>query len=174
MAQQTDVLIFLKVHPVVFEYYKSMYGLVIDLDRNNTLSHRIAYLLTSTRPKDYNVYKLKSFKILQLRLHHFNINNTRINIQYRNYLDDSSQYQISKELYNRFKDIFHAHVLAYCRAGGMQSDGIKDFCDAYRIYGDVINFDMLKKSWDRSDEKKILKNVNNRPFFNTNTSPVLF
>lgn len=174
MAEK-EQYVYLKVHPVVFEYFKSTYGECIDLSRNNTLSHRIAYLLEKVKPRDYKAYKMKRYKILRLKLHRFNLAGTRIEVFGQvNFLDDFRQYQISKELERQFKDAFHSQVLGYCRAGGMQSEGIKDFCQIRSIPCDHINFEMLKKSWDRSDEKKELKNLKKGYQITPNLSLMLF
>ncbi len=79
------------------------------------------------------------------------------------YLDDYLQQQIAKELNKYFKEIFHAYVLAFCSArrfvDNSQRDAIYDFCDVYNLKMNRVNFDMLKKSWNRSGQYQIFKKL---------------
>jgi hypothetical protein len=93
--------------------------------------------------------------------------NREVDTRYRNYLDDIGQRCIELRLNKTFKSIFHNYVLAYVMAGRQQREGIEDFCDIYQLKCDNIDYEMLKKSWDRSHEKKLWKN-------STTRCPVIF
>lgn len=148
----------IKVHPVVREFYVSTTGSdTIDLAGNDNMAFRIKTILQLT-PKNYKYVPFKSPETITLLLPNFRIGDKRVNQFFRNHLDDRRQYFVSKELYSNFKSKFHNYVLAYMRGGGKQQKlAIEDFCDIYNLSLSSINFDMLKKSWDRSEEKKILK-----------------
>lgn len=148
-----------KVHPVVKEFYQSITGSdVIELKPNDDFSYRIKSIL-QLAPKEYKNYPLKNEDYVTLLLpKSFRLSeDKRIQTKDRNYLDDRRQYFLSKELYDLVKSIFHNYVMAFARAGGKYKDGINDFCTVYNISMNKINYEMLKKSWDRSFEKKILK-----------------
>lgn len=154
----------IKVHPVVREFIVSTTGSdVIEPLPNTNFYKRIQFIL-QLRPKDYNESYLKRrFRrdaTITILVGQSNISPRKLNPLYRNHLDDYRQNQISRELYKGFKDIFHNYVFAYMRGGGkQQKHGIQDFCSVYNLTLDRITYEMLKKSWDRSDEKKILKEI---------------
>lgn len=81
--------------------------------------------------------------------------NEKKDVRTYNYLDERGQYIISQKLNKNFKMCFHNFMLGSVRSGKRQSDSILDFCATYLLKLDDINYDMLKKSWDRSNEKKI-------------------
>ena len=152
--------LYIKVHPVLKEFYKCLTGSdVIEVKPNDDFSTRIKTILQLT-PKNYNVrypFGREDYITLLLPGKFYLGRDKYIDTTSRNYLDDRRQYFISQELYGMFKSIFHNYVLAYTRSGRQQKEGILDFCEVYNISMDKINFDMLKKSWDRSFEKKIYK-----------------
>jgi hypothetical protein len=154
----------IKVHPVVREFLVSLTGSdVIDPIQNSTFYHRIKFIL-QLNPKNYNqTYLNRRFKnesTITILVGWFQMCDKRIDPLSRNYLDDARQYLISKELYQSFKNIFHNYMLAYMRGGGVsQKKGIEDFCCVYNLALDNITYEMLKKSWDRSEEKKMFKNL---------------
>lgn len=162
MAQQSTIL--LKVHPALFAFYFCVYKTdTICLTANTTFYQKIISAL-EVSPSRYEKYKMKDFKILKIMLPAgTDFGNKRINTLNKG-VSDRHQEIISRELYYLFKDIFHNYVLAYCRAlenqPGCQKKGILDFCDSYQIEEHRINYEMLKKSWDRSPQKKMLRCVN--------------
>lgn len=148
-----------KVHPVVKEFIVSTTGSdTVEPIANSNFYHRIKTIL-QLNPKEYKNYPLRCNTSITILVSNFRIGDKRINQLFRNELDDRRQYFLSKELYDGFKSIFHNYVLAYMRAGGKQQKiAIEDFCLVYNISLNKINFEMLKKSWDRSEQKKLLKN----------------
>lgn len=161
----------IKIHPVVWEFYVCRYHTnTIELSPNDSFSYRIKYLL-QLRPMDYNrnfghKLPLGNAKILTLLLpKEFRLDTRTICTTYRNHLDDRRQYLISRELYNEFKKLFCEHIMAYCDGKnlkrGAQKKAIDNFCERHNIQLNEINYDMLKKTWDRSVQKrKIYKYIN--------------
>lgn len=74
-----------------------------------------------------------------------------------NYLDEQGQFIIFQKLNKNFKLCFHNFMLGKVKSGIKQSEGITDFCTTYFIKCDNLNYEMLKKSWDRSYEKLLWK-----------------
>lgn len=161
MAQTHTIL--LKVHPALYDFYYFTYKSdTIILSANTTFYQKIIATL-DLKPARYDRFKMKEFKILRIVLPAgTDFGNKRINT-FNKGISDRHQELISRELYYLFKDIFHNYVLAYCRAlkntNGCQKDGIYDFCESYEIKDGRLNYEMLKKSWDRSPQKKMLKEV---------------
>lgn len=150
----------IKLHPVVREFIVSTTGSdVIEPIPNSNFYHRVKTILQLT-PKDYKKYPLKRAGTITILVYKFSLGEeNRIYGEHRNHLDDRRQYFLSKEMYDGFKSIFHNYVLAYMRGGGkQQKQAIEDFCTVYNLSLDIINYEMLKKSWDRSEQKKLLKN----------------
>lgn len=153
----------IRVHPIVKEFYVATTGSdTITPKSNSNLYRRILFIL-QLRPKDYNqTYINRRFKeqdSLTIFIGRFCSSPQKIDPLYRNYLDDYRQALISKELYESFKCVFHNYVLAYLRGGGKQQKlAIYDFCSAYNLSLTNISYEMLKKSWDRSEQKKIFLN----------------
>lgn len=81
-----------------------------------------------------------------------------LNPKYRKYLSKEGQCVVSSELRARFKHTFHTFMYASLLANPemLQKQAIILFIEQYKITLDHVNFEMLKKSWDRSDEKKHL------------------
>lgn len=148
----------IRVHPVVREFIVSTTGSeIIEPITNSNFYHRVKTIL-QLKPKDYKNYPLKCSSTITILVSNFRIGDNRIDQFSRNHLDDRRQYFLSKELYDNFKLIFHNYVLAYMRGGGKQQKrAIEDFCTVYSISMNSINYEMLKKSWDRSEQKKVLK-----------------
>lgn len=162
MAQSHTIL--LKVHPALFDFYFCVYKTdTICLSANTTFYQKIISSL-EVAPSRYERYKMKDFKILRIQLPAgTDFGNKRIYTKNKG-ISDRNQELISRELYYLFKDIFHNYVLGYCRGrkndNGCQKMAILDFCSTYNIQEEALNYEMLKKSWDRSPQKKELKSVN--------------
>ncbi len=158
--------LYINVHPVVYEFFYSRYHTdAIEITPSDSFSIRIKTIL-QLQPKKYIKFPFEKGKTLTLLLpKQFRLGeNKKIDTIYRNYLDDRRQYLISRELQKLFKEIFSKYILAFCRGNkmkrGSQKNAINDFCEVYNIKLDAINFEMLKKTWDRSYEKQYLyKNV---------------
>jgi hypothetical protein len=159
-SNEMRIPIQVKVHPVVREFIVSTTGShVIEPIPNSNFFFRIKTIL-QLNPKEYKNYPLKNESTITIIVTNFHLGRDNyIYGEHRNHLDDRRQYFLSKELYDGFKSIFHNYVLAYLRGGGkQQKQAIEDFCLVYNISLENINYEMLKKSWDRSEQKKMLKN----------------
>jgi hypothetical protein len=82
-----------------------------------------------------------------------------INTGYRFYLDERGQAAVAKQFRKAFKECFHNFVFGSIFDNPMlqQKQAIENFCSAYRIAIDDMNYEMLVKSWMRSPQKAILK-----------------
>lgn len=157
----------IKVNPFLKEYVQYKYGSdTIKLGRSDILASRIKYLLRTT-PDNYKPVVNRE-QYIRIELHNFQLNNheqKRINVRYRNYLNEDSQKKICYELTMEFRHVFHNYVLAFLRGGIInrhyfqQKDAIEDFCQTFQLRLSAINYDMLKKSWDRSRQKQIYLNT---------------
>lgn len=160
MAEFTTVEV--RVTPILKEYFHSVYQSdIIPVTQSDLLSTKIKYLLARP-PKDY--IPCREFEaILRIQMLDFHIgkDSKYINKESCNYLDTQAQRIIFNELNRDFKAIFHNYVLGYVRAlnykDGSQKNGILSFCDTYRLPMNRVNYEMLKKSWDRSEQKCELK-----------------
>ena len=172
--------LYLKVHPYLWEFYRSFYGSeVINVKEHPLLSIRIKNIL-QTETQTWHHHQWSDFRIIVLNLPYFRTGNKAINITYRKFLDDRRQFLISQELYADFKNALHNFTLAYVLAGGSQADGIRDFCTFYNLEMNQVKTDSLKKSRDRSKlkekwnkERKKLKKVKTMGNYVDNLSPGL-
>jgi hypothetical protein len=127
---------------------------VIKVDYNDVFARKILHLLESP---PVSSCKKEEGKI-NIEISYFQVGNVRYSSENKNYLSEENQGSIVYDWNNTFKEIFHNYVLAYCQ--GMkfkipcQRKAIMSFCEHYSIPGDDINFDTLKKSWDRSSQKQ--------------------
>jgi len=162
----TKIPLYIKVDPFVKQFIKRIYGSdVVDVGQQDALFERIKYIL-QLQPKEYK-QPIKGDYVITVFIPRFRILNKRIDNFYRTNLDDRRQKMIAGEFKKLFKKVFHNYVFGYCRSNinksllENQKEGIYDFCLAYEINMDEILFESLKKSWDRSDEKKMLKSMEN-------------
>lgn len=149
-----------KVTPILKEFIQSIFKSdTIRVSKNDLMSQKIKYLL-QLPPKDYKP-SMNLCDTIKIELINFEICRTHYRIECRNHLDTRGQKIIFDELNKTFKDVFHNYVLAYVRGtqlkAGSQKKGIEDFCDVYNLSMDHINYEMLKKSWDRSKQKQLIK-----------------
>ena len=79
-----------------------------------------------------------------------------MNSMYRTYITEQGMNDIAKELRKRFKDAFHTFVMGALVGNPKlkQKDAFILFIDKFNLSENEITFEMLKKSWDRSDHKK--------------------
>jgi hypothetical protein len=144
------------VTPILKEFYISTYGSdTIPVTQKDIISVKIKYLL-EIPPVNYKP-KREFSETLKIQLLNFRIGKKHISKDSSNYLSVQAQRILFDELNRGFKDIFHNYVLAYVRGNnykdGSQKKGILDFCDTYKLSMNKINYEMLKKSWDRSKQK---------------------
>lgn len=157
-----NIEVLLHVHPIVYDFYTAQYGESFEMKADSVLSIILPHVL-SLKPKDYcPQYKTQNYKPLKVIIRDMRLGSSDDDVKYINapgqhYLSDRNQYYISRFLDNIVKNIFHNYMIAYMRAapqGTQQKQGIVDFCQVYRIQNSRFNYEMLKKSWDRSGEKK--------------------
>ena len=155
---ESGIIIKVRVSPIIREFYMCVNNGsdVLVCTNRDSLNEKIKYLL-KLPPKDYsNIDKFEA--ILQIKLADFHILNRRVFIDYRNYLSDAGNRVVFNELNSSFKKILHNYVAAYVSSRGLSSGSQKaaiiDFCEFYNLSLTKINYEMLKKSWDRSKEKK--------------------
>lgn len=161
--------LYIRVAPIVKEFIVSTRGTdVIDVCKNDRFFEQIKYIL-QLPPKNINYKNMPTGdNVITLFVPTFRAGGVLIYPQYRNYLDDQKQYLISNEIKKLFKSIFYNYMLAYCRSRinnnieENQKEAVNDFCLAYNLSWDVINYEMLIKSWNRSNEKKMLSEFKNK------------
>lgn len=155
----------ISVSPIIKEWIVSTYGSdTIQCGQDDFLSNKIKYLLTLV-PKDYKPNRIEKENRITIQLINFEIGSTSSSFRkqinaYQNYLTPTVERLIEKEFARNFKSTFHSFVFGYVvsnsNAVGSQKEGIETFCAAYGLSLDKINYEMLKKSWDRSPEKRVL------------------
>jgi len=160
----TKVPLYIKVDRYVKEFIISTYGSdVVDIGQQDALFERIKYML-QLPPKEY-INSLKGDNVITLFIPYYKILDRHIDKIYRSNLDDRRQALIASEFKKLCKKVMHNFVLGYCISNVRnsfhenQKKGIQDFCLLYKINMDKILYETLKKSWDRSKEKKMLKSV---------------
>lgn len=168
----TKIPLYIKVDAFVKQFIVRIYGSdVVDVGQQDALFERIKYIL-QLAPKEFK-NPAKGDHVITVFIPKFRILNKQINNLYRNNLDDRRQKMIASEFKKLFKQVFHNYVFGYCRSNinkntdENQKEAIYDFCSSYQINMDEILFETLKKSWDRSDEKKILKSIKNTKNYTT-------
>ena len=150
-----------KIHHVIKEYYLSIYGSdTIEVSNNSSFGLRVRNIL-QLPPGMYKKCSIKNPTILTFMVPDSFAKDKKgntIKTKFKGYLDDRRQYFLSLQLILDFRLIFHNAMLGYCRASrwepGCQKTAIYSFCDTYKIAMNKVNYAMLKKSWDRSQEKK--------------------
>jgi hypothetical protein len=119
-------------------------------------------------PEDYKFKKVNHENKVTIQLISFAIGNNSISEykqinEYRNFLTPFSERLVERELNRMFKETFHNFVSGYVSSTnnsiGSQKEGIELFCKVYRLGLNEINYEMLKKSWDRSEQKKRINNM---------------
>lgn len=162
----TKVPLYIKVDRYVKEFIISTYGSdVVDIKQQDALFERIKYML-QLQPKEYQ-NPIKGDHVITVFIPKFYILDKQIDKLYRSNLDDRRQKMISSEFKRLCKKVMHNYVFGYCRSNVTknldenQKAGIEDFCISYDINMDKILYETLKKSWDRSKEKKMLKSTKN-------------
>lgn len=151
----------IKIHPAVQDFFVAKFGSYhVKLKAGDLLSNKINHIL-QVSPKNYRFHfrniDYNSELVIELP-GKFNIADKWIHTQNRHYIDDRRRYLIYREFQKWMKEIFHNFVAGYCIAHnfkpGVQKEAILSFIETYKIQMNDINYEMLKKSWDRSEEKK--------------------
>lgn len=123
----------------------------IKLKSDDVFVSKIIHMLKSP-PKDYTP-KHQYDSVIRIKVPSFRICNSVHNGLVRFYLSTRDQQIIVDEWNSTFKEIFHNYVLAYCRGMNFkvpcQKMAILSFCEDYNIPMENVNYDTLKKSWDR-------------------------
>ena len=159
----------IKVSPILKEFIEAKWGGdTIVLGKDDYFTQKIKHILqrypenyVPIKPSDRDSYVRMEVKRVEL----VRIGSRSLfeKVAQSAYLDSYLQEQIAKELDKYFKEIFHAYVLAFCSARSFadncQRDGILDFCDVYNLRLNKVNFEMLKKSWYRSNEYQLFKKM---------------
>jgi len=144
----SNIFVDIQVSPLVYHFYHSKSGCnKIKLQYNDPLS-LILYSMLETVPATFRHERFENTIRIEL------IYKRNQNIQYINYLPPRKQEVISKHLYANIKHLFHNYVLAFVSAGGSQHEAIIDFCTYYNIPLEDVKYETLKKSWNRSEEKR--------------------
>ncbi|HUW07831.1 MAG TPA: hypothetical protein VMW01_16415 [Williamwhitmania sp.] len=153
------------VKPVLKEFIECVHGSsTIVLKEDDLLSQKVKYIL-QRMPSDFIPVNHDPCSI-KIEIGDVFMFKTRsggclfhADPQYRSFLNARLQHILAKELNKGFKEIMHNYVLAYARAGREQNEGIEDFCSVYNLTMNAITFDMLKKSWQRSDQYQMFKKL---------------
>lgn len=154
----------ISVSPIIKEWIVATYGTdTIQCSKNDFLSRKIKYLLQLNSGK-FIRRNIDPIKLVTIKLINFSIgpsnNRFTVNVDYRYTLPEEFERIIDDEFYLQFKQVFHSFVLGYCLSTnnslGSQKEGIELFCETYTITLNKINYEMLKKSWDRSPEKRLI------------------
>ena len=152
------------VHPTIREF-------IIDTNGSDTIVPDKSDLLWKLVKANLTTYKnvntendSKSciyIELLQTGFHKSYNNGSMLYIStmYHCYLTEAGQNQVAKELRSRFKNTFHTFVMGALvgNPGLKQKEAFILFIDKFRLSENSITYEMLKKSWDRSLQKEIMK-----------------
>lgn len=154
----------ISVSPIIKEWIVATHGTdTVQCSKNDFLSHKIKYLL-QLNSGQFIRRNIDPINRITVKLINFSIGPAEcrktINVDYRYSLPVEYEQIIEAEFYQQFKQVFHSFVLGYCQSTnnslGSQKEGIESFCETYSISLNKINYEMLKKSWDRSLEKTLI------------------
>jgi hypothetical protein len=161
----SEITIRVEVSPILKEFYQGYCQSRLELERKSHLLNVVASLL---KPQPFGILphdcdKNESIEIVLPYLSHMGVN-----VEYRNYIDEEGMAIIQYELDQLFKSKLHNFVAGFIAGAshrypfntyGTMKRAIETFGDMYNISYEHIHFDTLKKSIDRSLEKKLLKKV---------------
>jgi hypothetical protein len=149
-----------KVSPIVREWMVSYYGSNIIKPHYEDAYGYLVKLLLELPPRDYVFQKLPEQECITFLMPCGKVGDNRNYNLYRNYLPPEHHRMLNRFFYYNFKEHFHIYMVGYLRGGYRnQKAAIEDFCNCYNLPMEHITYDMLKKSWDRSEEKKYLKTL---------------
>lgn len=163
-----------KVTPIVKEFLVSKYGSdTITLGKDDYFTQKIRHII-QRKPDAYKPIKPEdrgNYIRMQVKDVNFSIKSKSFACHHaeHSFLTDYLQLALSKELTKYFKEVFHSYVLAFCIAkncvDGVQRDAIYSFADVFCLPMNKIDFDMLRKSWMRSNERRVLKKLQSKKCF---------
>lgn len=157
-----------KVTSMVQQFVIALYGsTTIKCEHNDLMTQKIKHIV-SLLPKGYKLpQETEAAHYIDIEVKNVNFGQCKANGYKKIYRQTAEantfivyalQRELSVELKKLFKSMFHNYVLAFCRGRkfeiGCQKDAILDFCDSYNININKIDYDALKKSWQRSKEYK--------------------
>jgi hypothetical protein len=149
-----------KVSPVVREFMVCFYGSHIIQPHYEDAFGWLIKLLLEIPPKDYTYKKLPDEDCLTFLMPHGSFGENRNYNLYRHYLSPMHHRVLDRIFYKQFKETFHYFMVGALRGGAKtQKEAIYIFCDTYNLPLRHITFDLLKKSWDRSVEKKYFQKM---------------
>lgn len=155
---QMRIPVQVKVSPVVREWMICYYGSHIIKPHFEDSYGGMIKLLLDLQPKEYVFKKLPEHECITFLMPHGSFEGNRNYNLYRNYLSPLKQRWLNRLFYYHFKEIFHFYMVGYLRGGSRtQRAAIEDFCKCYNIPLIHISYEMLKKSWDRSEHKIFFK-----------------
>jgi hypothetical protein len=160
-----------KVTSIVQQFVIALYGsTTIECGHNDLMTQKIKHIV-SLLPQGYKLPKETEdahYVDIEVKTSQFGrCKGNGYKAVYRNrpecrtYIVDALQRELSVELKSLFKSMFHNYVFAYVRGQkfiiGSQKEAILDFCDVYHININKIDYDALKKSWQRSFQYSEIK-----------------
>lgn len=159
----------IKVTPILKEFIVSKWGTdTLVLKKDDYFTQKIKHILQRF-PDNYTPVKPNErINYIRMQVKHVEYARVGSKCHFQKtktsaYLNAYMQDQVAKELNKYFKEVFHSYVLAFCSARSFkdncQRDGINDFCETFQISMNSINYEMLKKSWYRSDEYQLFKKM---------------
>jgi hypothetical protein len=149
-----EVYVDVRVSPVVKEFYSGLYGSNVIVPDKRDYIFIVMRRLMEKVPADYKPVKNNE---THLKILIRQCNNSNRNERYYPYLQGNHQRLVNNYLRKQFRTLFLNYMLAWSRRGGGQKNGIEDFCKVYNISFNNINYEMLKKLWDRSKEKMMMR-----------------
>jgi len=160
-----NITVQVAVDPILREFICAWYGSdTIYAAKNYSISKKIKYHL-ALPPADFVYKQPECFINIELIANLFikqGKKTSQIRTIYKNYLSEEGQRVISNDMSDWFKNIFRNFMAGYVLANnthiGCQKKGIYLFSEFYNLTLDKINYEMLKKDWDRSKQKSIIWN----------------
>lgn len=154
-----------QVDSIIREFIIDTHGSdVIKLKERDSISRIIRYHLKTSPADKIKPDKLESTVFIELSdskstKHLCDGEKIYINMLYRWFLTAEAQREINSELNKRFKQVFFNFMRGVYAANPeiQQKDAIYLFCDTHNLTLDNVNFEMLKKAWYRSVERKSIK-----------------
>jgi hypothetical protein len=119
-------------------------------------SQYIRIQLLTTRAAKIHTRKIKGSQKNTFR-------NVTLDTTYRSYLDQTGQNAVAKHFKKAFKECFHNFVMGsiFDNPELPQKKAIENFCAAYHIQFNEMNYEMLVKSWLRSPQRAKIKGSKN-------------
>ena len=151
------------VHPTIREFILDTNGSdTLVPDKSDLLWKLVKANLTTYQPdKNDDIKPCIQIELLQTGFHKSYNNGSMLYIStmYHCYLTEKGQNEIAKELRSRFKNTFHTFVMGALVGNPdlKQKEAFILFINKFNLSENCITYEMLKKSWDRSLQKEIMK-----------------